>query len=82
MLAVVIIRKAKDVYKQPQKESREKSQLSEKFVRPPVNEILQEGSDDTIKMMMEKKVYTRKRMRILVRRWYCLQELFRDRQVW
>lgn len=55
MLAVVIIRKAKDVYKQPQKESREKSQLSEKFVRPPVNEILQEGSDDTIKMMMEKK---------------------------
>ena len=55
MLAVVIIRKAKDVYKQPQKESREKSQLSEKFVRPSVNEILQEGSDDTIKMMMEKK---------------------------
>ena len=55
MLAVVIIRKAKAVYKQPQKESREKSQLSEKFVRPPVNEILQEGSDDTIKMMMEKK---------------------------
>ena len=55
MLAVLIIRKAKDVYKQPQKESREKSQLSEKFVRPSVNEILQEGSDDTIKMMMEKK---------------------------
>lgn len=55
MLAVLIIRKTKDVYKQPQRESREKSQLSEKFVRPPVNEILQEGSDDTIKMMMEKK---------------------------
>lgn len=55
MLAVLIIRKAKNVYKQPQRESREKPQLSEKFVRPPVNEILQEGSDDTIKMMMEKK---------------------------
>ena len=61
MLAVLIIRKAKDVYKQPQKESREKSQLSEKFVRPPVNEILQEGSDDSIKTMMEKKSLHRER---------------------
>lgn len=61
MLAVLIIRKAKDVYKQPQRESREKPQLSEKFVRPPVNEILQEGSDDTIKTMMEKKSLHRER---------------------
>ena len=61
MLAVLIIRKAKDVYKQPQRESREKSQLSEKFVRPPVNEILQEGSDDSIKTMMEKKSLHRER---------------------
>lgn len=61
MLAVLIIRKAKDVYKQPQRESREKPQLSEKFVRPPVNEILQEGSDDSIKTMMEKKSLHRER---------------------
>ena len=61
MLAVLIIRKAKDVYKQPQRESREKTQLSEKFVRPPVNEILQEGSDDSIKTMMEKKSLHRER---------------------
>ena len=61
MLAVLIIRKAKDVYKQPQRESREKLQLSEKFVRPPVNEILQEGLDDSIKTMMEKKSLHRER---------------------
>lgn len=61
MLAVLIIRKAKNVYKQPQRESREKPQLSEKFVRPPVNEILQEGSDDSIKTMMEKKSLHRER---------------------
>lgn len=61
MLAVLIIRKAKDVYKQPQRESKEKPQLSEKFVRPPVNEILQEGSDDSIKTMMEKKSLHRER---------------------
>ena len=61
MLAVLIIRKAKDVYKQPQRESREKPQLSEKFVRPPINEILQEGSDDSIKTMMEKKSLHRER---------------------
>lgn len=61
MLAVLIIRKAKEVYKQPQRESREKPQLSEKFVRPPVNEILQEGSDDSIKTMMEKKSLHRER---------------------
>lgn len=61
MLAVLIIRKAKDVYKQPQRESREKPQLSEKFVRPPVNEILQEGSDDSIETMMEKKSLHRER---------------------
>ena len=61
MLAVLIIRKAKDVYKQPQRESREKPQLSEKLVRPPVNEILQEGSDDSIKTMMEKKSLHRER---------------------
>lgn len=61
MLAVLLIRKAKDVYKQPQRESREKPQLSEKFVRPPVNEILQEGSDDSIKTMMEKKSLHRER---------------------
>lgn len=61
MLAVLIIRKTKDVYKQPQRESREKPQLSEKFVRPPVNEILQEGSDDSIKTMMEKKSLHRER---------------------
>ena len=61
MLAVLIIRKAKDVYKQPQRESREKPQLSEKFVRPPVNEILQEGSEDSIKTMMEKKSPHRER---------------------
>lgn len=61
MLAVLIIRKAKDVYKQPQRESREKPQLSEKFVRPPVNEMLQEGSDDSIKTMMEKKSLHRER---------------------
>ena len=61
MLAVVIIRKAKAVYKQPQRKSREKPQLSETFVRPPVNEILQEGSDDSIKTMMEKKSPHRER---------------------
>ena len=61
MLAVLLIRKAKEVYKQPQRESREKPQLSEKFVRPPVNEILQEGSDDSIKTMMEKKSLHRER---------------------
>lgn len=61
MLAVLIIRKAKNVYKQPQRESREKPQLSEKFVRPPVNEMLQEGSDDSIKTMMEKKSLHRER---------------------
>ena len=61
MLAVVIIRKAKAVYKQPQRESREKPQLSETFVRPPVNEILQEGSEDSIKTMMEKKSPHRER---------------------
>lgn len=61
MLAVLIIRKAKNVYKQPQRESREKPQLSEKFVRTPVNEILQEGSDDSIKTMMEKKSLHRER---------------------
>ena len=61
MLAVVIIRKAKAVYKQPQRESRKKPQLSETFVRPPVNEILQEGSDDSIKTMMEKKSLHRER---------------------
>lgn len=61
MLAVLIIRKAKEVYKQPQRESREKPQLSEKFVRTPVNEILQEGSDDSIKTMMEKKSLHRER---------------------
>ena len=61
MLAVLIIRKAKDVYKQPQRESREKPQLSENFVRPPVNEILQDGSDDSIKTMMEKKSLHRER---------------------
>lgn len=61
MLAVLIIRKAKNVYKQPQRESREKPQLSEKFVRPPINEILQEGSDDSIKTMMEKKSLHRER---------------------
>lgn len=61
MLAVLLIRKAKEVYKQPQRESREKPQLSEKFVRPPINEILQEGSDDSIKTMMEKKSLHRER---------------------
>lgn len=61
MLAVVIIRKAKAVYKQPQRKSREKPQLSETFVRPPVNEILQEGSEDSIKTMMEKKSPHRER---------------------
>lgn len=61
MLAVLLIRKAKEVYKQPQRESREKPQLSEKFVRPPVNEILQEGSDDSIKTMMDKKSLHRER---------------------
>lgn len=61
MLAVVIIRKAKAVYKQPQRESRKKPQLSETFVRPPVNEILQEGSDDSIKTMREKKSPHRER---------------------
>ena len=61
MLAVVIIRKAKAVYKQPQGECREKPQLSETFVRPPVNEILQEGSEDSIKTMMEKKSPHRER---------------------
>lgn len=61
MLAVLITRKAKEVYKQPQRESREKPQLSEKFVRMPVNEILQEGSDDSIKTMMEKKSLHRER---------------------
>ena len=61
MLAVVIIRKAKAVYKQPQRESRKKPQLSETFVRPPVNEILQEGSEDSIKTMMEKKSPHRER---------------------
>lgn len=61
MLAVVIIRKAKAVYKQPQGESRKKPQLSETFVRPPVNEILQEGSEDSIKTMMEKKSPHRER---------------------
>lgn len=61
MLAVVIIRKAKAVYKQPQRERRKKPQLSETFVRPPVNEILQEGSDDSIKTMREKKSPHRER---------------------
>ena len=61
MLAVLIIRKAKDVNNHPQRESREKPQLSEKFARPPVNEILQEGSDDSIKTMMEKKSLHRER---------------------
>lgn len=61
MLAVVIIRKAKAVYKQPQRESRKKPQLSETFVRPPVNEILQEGSEDSIKTMREKKSPHRER---------------------
>lgn len=61
MLAVVIIRKAKAVYKQPQRKSREKPQLSETFVRPPVNEILQEGSEDSIKTVMEKKSPHRER---------------------
>lgn len=61
MLAVVIIRKAKAVYKQPQRKSREKPQLSETFVRPPVNEILQEGSEDSIKTMLEKKSPHRER---------------------
>lgn len=61
MLTVVIIRKAKAVYKQPQRKNREKPQLSETFVRPPVNEILQEGSEDSIKTMMEKKSPHRER---------------------
>lgn len=61
MLAVVIIRKARAVYKQPQRKSREKPQLSETFVRPPVNEILQEGSENSIKTMMEKKSPHRER---------------------
>lgn len=61
MLAVVIIRKAKAVYKQPQGESRKKQQLSETFARPPVNEILQEGSEDSIKTMREKKSPHRER---------------------
>lgn len=61
MLTVVIIRKAKAVYKQPQRKNREKPQLSETFVRPPVNEILQEGSEDSIKTMREKKSPHRER---------------------